>query len=73
MNFPLGCTFQFFFSTLQQNERREWESNLCSTGSQVQLTTPRPLRLTQTFQDPWLVGENANTIQTKTVYALADY
>ena len=28
---------------LQQNKRREWESNLCpsaSTGSQVQLTTP---------------------------------
>ena len=35
---------------LQQNERREWESNLCpsaSTGSQFQLTTPRPLRLTK--------------------------
>ena len=33
---------------LQQNKRREWESNLCpsaSTGSQVQLTTPRLPRL----------------------------
>ena len=34
---------------LQQNKYREWESNLCpsaSTGSQVQLTTPRLLHLT---------------------------
>ena len=34
---------------LQQNKRQGWESNFCpsaSTGSQVQLTTPWPLRLT---------------------------
>ena len=34
---------------MQQKERREWELNLCpsaSTGSQVQLTTPRLPRLT---------------------------
>ena len=47
--------FIFFFLPypyprgLQQNKHRGWESNPCpsaNTGSQVQLTTPRLLRLT---------------------------
>ena len=50
---------------LQQNQHLEWESNLfpsASTGSQVQLTIHRPLRLTNTF---WVAIKKERYLITK--------